>query len=80
MPNVNAGPDLIPGHDPNGPNGLSGVITATGSQAFFYPAAVRRRPPTIITGAGCGATTLKQSAGRSGRWKISVAEAEGWTD
>ena len=28
VPNT-AGPDLIPGYDPNGPNGLSGAIIAT---------------------------------------------------
>src|SRR6266446_2818845 len=45
MPNVNAGPDLIPGYDPNGPNGLSGAILATRVATFFTQPVFVCAPP-----------------------------------
>jgi glucose/arabinose dehydrogenase len=38
-------PDLIPGYDPNGPNGLSGVITATRVATFFTQPVFAGAPP-----------------------------------
>ena len=45
MPNVMTGPDLIPGYDPNGPNGLSGVIMATRVATFFTQPVFAGAPP-----------------------------------
>jgi glucose/arabinose dehydrogenase len=45
MPNVIVGPDLIPGYDPNGPNGLSGVIMATRVATFFSQPVFAGAPP-----------------------------------
>jgi glucose/arabinose dehydrogenase len=45
VPNVIAGPDLIPGYDPNGPNGLSGVIMATRVATFFTQPVFAGAPP-----------------------------------
>jgi len=45
MPNVNAGPDLIPGYDPNGPHGLAGYIAATRVATFFTQPVFVGAPP-----------------------------------
>jgi len=47
VPNIKAtaGPDLIPGYDPNGPNGLSGVIMATRVATFFTQPVFAGAPP-----------------------------------
>jgi glucose/arabinose dehydrogenase len=45
VPNVITGPDLIPGYDPNGPNGLSGVIMATRVATFFTQPVFAGAPP-----------------------------------
>src|SRR5262249_54281697 len=45
VPNGIAGPDLIPGYDPNGPNGLSGGIMATRAATFFTPPVFAGAPP-----------------------------------
>src|SRR5262245_35510072 len=44
VPNT-AGPDLIPGYDPNGPNGLSGAIMATRVATFFTQPVFVGAPP-----------------------------------
>jgi glucose/arabinose dehydrogenase len=45
VPNAMTGPDLIPGYDPNGPNGLSGVIMATRVATFFTQPVFAGAPP-----------------------------------
>src|SRR5262249_29354603 len=45
MPNVNAGPDLIPGYDPNGPHGLASYIAATRVATFFTQPLFVGAPP-----------------------------------
>jgi glucose/arabinose dehydrogenase len=45
VPNVSAGPDLIPGYDPNGPNGMSGVIMATRVATSFTQPLFAGAPP-----------------------------------
>jgi glucose/arabinose dehydrogenase len=45
VPNAITGPDLIPGYDPNGPNGLSGVIMATRVATFFTQPVFAGAPP-----------------------------------
>jgi glucose/arabinose dehydrogenase len=45
VPNAITGPDLIPGYDPNGPNGLSGVIMATRVATFFSQPVFAGAPP-----------------------------------
>jgi glucose/arabinose dehydrogenase len=45
VPSVMTGPDLIPGYNPNGPNGLSGVIMATRVATFFTQPVFAGAPP-----------------------------------
>src|SRR5262249_15250070 len=45
MPNVNAGPDLIPGYNPNGPQGLSSYILATQVGPLFSQPLFGGAPP-----------------------------------
>jgi glucose/arabinose dehydrogenase len=45
VPNAMTGPDLIPGYNPNGPNGLSGVIMATRVATFFTQPVFAGAPP-----------------------------------
>jgi glucose/arabinose dehydrogenase len=45
VPSAIAGPDLIPGYNPNGPNGLSGVIMATRVETFFTQPVFAGAPP-----------------------------------